>query len=369
MPKSNTAADLACAVLAALLALSCAPKTVDRAPPLPAQCPPQGERDVVRWFQVGDPGEREELLRWCAAVGPPVVESGPAAPAAVVIDSMVVITWNTHVGGGSLGYFIRQLRTGVLTGGRPVRNFVVLLQEAYREGYDVPAELPAGGLYASDIFPRRELGVRRGIRQVASEEGLHAFYVPAMRNGIDRVPPEDRGNAILSTLPLTDYTAWELPLRYQRRVTVGATVSGETSDGRPWQLTLVDVHLDNRSGLQSLVQSFTRARVRQTEFLLDHIPQGGAAVLGGDLNTWLGEAQEPAVRLIRESFTVPADLPSHGTLKFGAILERQTDFLFFRLPAGWRARYRRVGGTYGSDHYPLLGWVVFGTPQLSKEGG
>jgi endonuclease/exonuclease/phosphatase family metal-dependent hydrolase len=316
---------------------------------------------------VSDQQERDDLLRWCAAVGPPVIET--ATSGTDQLDSLAVISWNTHVGGGSLGYFIRQLRTGVLTAGRPVRHFVILLQETFRDGYEVPAELPAGAFYAEEIFPTRELGVRRDVRRVASEEGLHVFYVPSMRNGVDKDPPEDRGNAILSTLQMTDHTAWELPLRYQRRVTIGATVKGETTDGQPWRLSIVNMHLDNRSGIDSFVLSFSRARVQQTEFVLSNLPFTSAAVLGGDLNTWLGEGEEPAVQMIHKSFTEPVRMPVHGTLKFGAVMERQTDFLFFRLPDGWRARYRRVSGTYGSDHYPLLGWVVFPRGNHAEERG
>jgi len=366
MPKPNTTSIATLAVLAALVVTTCGPELAEQAPPLPLECPSPGDREGVRWYQVDDQAERDEQLRWCAAVGPPLIETAPESDEA--IDSLVVVTWNTHVGGGSLGYFIRQLRTGVLTAGRPVNHFVILLQETFRTGYEVPAKLPEGGLYADEIFPARELGVRRDVRRVAREEGLHAFYAPSMRNGVDKDPPEDRGNAILSTLPLVDYTVWELPLRYQRRVSIGAVVAGETTDGRPWRLSLVNVHLANRSGMRSLVHSFTRVRTHQTEFVLDNLPFTGAAVLGGDLNTWLGEREEPAVRMIQQSFTEPKSAPSHGTLKFGAVLERQTDFLFFRLPDGWRARYRRIEGTYGSDHYPLLGWVVFPGRQIAEDG-
>jgi len=366
MPKPNITSIAALAALAALMVTTCGPELVDQAPPLPLDCPSPGDREAVRWFQVDDRAELDEQLRWCASVGPPLIDTAPDSGEA--IDSLAVVTWNTHVGGGSLGYFIRQLRTGVLTAGRPVNHFVILLQETFRTGYEVPAELPEGALYADEIFPARELGVRRDVRRVASEEGLHAFYAPSMRNGIDKDPPEDRGNAILSTLPLENYTAWELPLRLQRRVAVGAVVAGETADGRPWQLAIVNVHLANRSGMRSFFRSFSRVRSTQIEFVLGNMPFAGAAVLGGDLNTWLGEGEEPAVAMIQQTFTVPARAPSHGTLKFGAILERQTDFLFFRLPDGWRARYRRVEGTYGSDHYPLLGWVVFPGQHLAEDG-
>jgi endonuclease/exonuclease/phosphatase family metal-dependent hydrolase len=367
MPKLKTATAVSLTLLATLLIPTCGPKVVEQAPPLPASCPAAGEMKRLRWYQVSDRGERKDLLRWCAAVGPAVI--GTSANTGEPMDSLAVVTWNTHVGGGSLGYFIRQLRTGVLTAGRPVRHFVVMLQETFRDGYEVPAALPAGALSAEEIFPTRELGVRRDVQQVAQEEGLHVFYVPSMRNGVDKDPPEDRGNAILSTLPLTNHTAWELPLRYQRRVSIGATVAGETTDGQPWRVSFINVHLDNRSGISSLALSFSRARVHQTEFVLDNLPFTSAAVLGGDLNTWLGEGEEPAVRMIHELFTEPERTPVHGTLKFGAVMERQTDFLFFRLPHGWRARYRRIDGTYGSDHYPLIGWVVFPRGDDAEERG
>jgi endonuclease/exonuclease/phosphatase (EEP) superfamily protein YafD len=33
------------------------------------------------------------------------------------------------------------------------------------------------------------------------------------------------------------------------------------------------------------------------------------------------------------------------------------DYLFFRLPTGWRAHVERGPERYGSDHYPLIGWL------------
>jgi endonuclease/exonuclease/phosphatase family metal-dependent hydrolase len=343
------------------LAVACGPKTVEYAE-LPAECPPPEDRGGVAWHQVSDGEERAELLRWCAAVGAPVVDrpASPAPPAP--IDSLAVVTWNTHVGGGALGYLIRQLRTGVFTGGIPVRHFVVLLQETFRDGPEVPPRPPAGSAYADEIFPERDLGERRDVRAVAGEYGLFVYYVPSMRNGGEGHPPEDRGNAILSTLPLSDHAAWELPFRFQRRVTIGASVEGQTSAGETWRLFLLSVHLDHRTGMSTFVRSFGRIRERQIEFVLADVDAEGAAVMAGDLNTWLGEKEEPAVRRIQELFPVPQNHPTHGTLKFGAVLDRQTDFMFFRLPGGWSARYRRIDDTYGSDHYPLLGWIRFGEP-------
>ena len=57
------------------------------------------------------------------------------------------------------------------------------------------------------------------------------------------------------------------------------------------------------------------------------------------------------------------------TLKLDCFGDIYRVFLFFRLPNGWRARYRRINGTYGSDHYPLIGWVVFPRVHDTEERG
>lgn len=357
------------AASALLLAFACGPKVTEHAD-LPAECPHPEDRVAVRWYQVDDAEQREQLRRWCAAVGSPVIDvparQAPPAP----IDSLAIVSWNTHVGGGSIGYFVRQLRTGVLTKGRPVLHFVILLQETFRAGPQVPSRPPAGANYAEEVFPARELGERRDVLTIANEYGLYLYYVPSMRNGDDKERPEDRGNAILSTLPLTEYAAWELPFRVQRRVAVGATVEGVTTSGETWRLSVINVHLDLRTRARAFFRSFGRVRKRQIEFVLKNTPADGAAVVGGDFNTWLGEREEPAVRLVREQFTEPKFIPSHGTLEFGALLERQTDYLFFRLPTGWSGSYRRIDDTYGSDHYPLVGWIRFGKthPPSASDG-
>jgi endonuclease/exonuclease/phosphatase (EEP) superfamily protein YafD len=36
---------------------------------------------------------------------------------------------------------------------------------------------------------------------------------------------------------------------------------------------------------------------------------------------------------------------------------RVLDYLFFRTGKDRRAHYRQVENRYGSDHYPLVGWV------------
>ena len=64
---------------------------------------------------------------------------------------------------------------------------------------------------------------RIDIVEAAGRLGLSLVYVPSMRNGSDT--DEDRGNAILSTEPLSDVAAVELPFERQRRVAIDAAVS------------------------------------------------------------------------------------------------------------------------------------------------
>jgi endonuclease/exonuclease/phosphatase family metal-dependent hydrolase len=352
------------AATAVLLLSGCGPRTT--APPefpdLPEECPAREDRTDIRWFQPESEEERLEQLRWCAAVGPPVVWAPPDPVPRATVDSLAIVCWNTHVGGGALDYLIRQLRTGVLTAGKPVGHYVILLQEIFRAGGGVPPAPPPGTFWADDIFPEKELGERLDVAEIGSRNGLYTYYVPSMRNGAQEDRPEDRGNAILSTLPLDAFAAWELPIRIERRVAIGAAVEGVSTAGEPWRVVLTNVHLDLRTNVRSIVRSFSGVRRYQIGFIMDRLPAEGAAVLAGDFNTWFGEKREPAILRAREDYPLPRRLPSHGTLKLGAVIERQTDYMFFRLPQHWRAGYGRIDDTYGSDHYPLLGWIVFSPP-------
>jgi endonuclease/exonuclease/phosphatase family metal-dependent hydrolase len=342
-----------------LPAAGCGPKTADLAA-LSELSPPDESGIEIRWYQSEDEEELSEQRRWHAAVGSPVLLRPALPEPPAPLDSLAVLCWNTHVGGGAINYLIRQLKTGVLTAGRPVDHFVILLQETFRDGTDVPPAPPPGTYYADDIFPTPDLGERMGVTDVGHRHGLYTYYVPSMRNGDDKNRPEDRGNAILSTLPLDSLTAWELPIRIERRVAIGAAIEGVSTAGEVWRLFFTNVHLDLRTNVRSIVRSMSGVRRYQIGFILDNQTSDSTAVFGGDFNTWFGERKEPAVMRVREDFPIPERLPTHGTLRFGAVLERQTDFLFFRLPQHWRAGYRRIDDTYGSDHYPLLGWIVFG---------
>jgi endonuclease/exonuclease/phosphatase family metal-dependent hydrolase len=173
-----------------------------------------------------------------------------------------------------------------------------------------------------------------------------------MRNGSPLVSDEDRGNAILSTLPLSELTAFELPFERQRRVAVGATVTGADVRGNEWKLRVVSAHLDNMAGFKRLWIASELGRVRQTRGLLQQLDDDAPLVLGGDFNTWFGFADQ-AFREAAHAF--PETRVSDRRATFRGLL--RLDHLFFRLPEGWSAQFERADDNYGSDHYPLVATI------------
>jgi endonuclease/exonuclease/phosphatase family metal-dependent hydrolase len=301
---------------------------------------------AVRWVRVAPQAEWGSLDRWCAAVGPPVRIDAPGPPGAFA-GPIAVVSWNDHVGGGDIDAFVSDLRTGRLTGGRPVSVFVILMQEGYRGGPAVPERVDRALRWASADLPSGPRGPRDDAVAAARRLGLDAVYIPSMRNGEPGVTAEDRGNAILSTLPLTDVTAVELPLERQRRVAIEATVTLRDAAGAPVPVRLVDTHFTNMV-MHHLWLLSEAGRSRQARALEQTVPRDGPLVIGGDFNAWFGfhdsayRALSPGVR--------PADVedrrPTFGPLRL--------DHLLFRLPEGWRSVVRRAASRYGSDHYPLV---------------
>ncbi len=315
----------------------------------------------VRWDDAAPPRDAPALARWCAAVGAPVLLPGPAAAHPDVSDRLVVVSWNVHVGGGDIRRLVEDLRAGRLTGGQPVGAFVLLLQEAYRSGSDLPAVVAGEGV-PRRIAPTPPEGERRDVVATARELGLSLLYVPSMRNGrsaADGQTAEDRGNAILSSLPLADAVAVELPFESQRRVPVAATVAGRTQAGFAWRLRVVSAHLDTRGAWTRPVAMLGGARLEQARALAAALSQENPIVLGADLNTWSAARLERAVPFLRAQFpSSPPEVPG-GTYPLPLGLMRPLDHLFLRVPDGWTATVRRGPSRYGSDHYPLVAQLVF----------
>ena len=234
---------------------------------------------AVSWITPDSPDQHARIDEWCRTVGPVIVPPGPD-PAVVprIEDAFVVVTWNSNVGRGDLYRLVADLREGRLTGER-VTQFALLIQEARRIGASVPALAPN-----ADV-PKR-LGDENGgdIHSAARTLGLNLAYAPAMRNGQGQ---EDRGNAILSTVPLDDVTVIELPLERQRRVAITAAARVTKRDGMPWTMRLVSVHLETRAG--ALRHGPASARRRQAEFLIDALGEpSGPTIVSGDFYTSWG---------------------------------------------------------------------------------
>jgi endonuclease/exonuclease/phosphatase family metal-dependent hydrolase len=311
----------------------------------------------VRWIPALKEPDQKMNARWRATVGPPVVSISESGVGAANLDSLAVITWNAYVGGGDVIDLVRSLRAGELTGGSNIDHFVLLLQEIHRGGEQVPVDL------AGKYIPRRTektppSGVQIDVVEAARALSLNLFYVPSMRNGKpgSGTTEEDRGNAILTTLPMEDFTAIELPFEVHRRVAVAATVRGRSADGASWQLRVCSVHLDHRSRFPVVMRSLGAGRLRQGKALIEALPET-PAVIGGDFNTWGTRHMETVLRYVHEAFGQPVRLDDKTTVEARMRPDRQVDYMFFRLPEPCRGRYSRLENRFGSDHHPLLGWV------------
>ena len=302
---------------------------------------------TVTWFEPGLRQERDWLDSWRRSVGPPVVVSASSSAAAA--DRLIVVNWNMHVGGGDLGRLFDDVRQRW----GPTTPVVFLIQEAYRAGPEVPSALDRTASFASLIKTPRADGGREEIEDAARRLGLHAYYVPSMRNGGPSTSDEDRGNAILSTLPLTDLSAIELPFERQRRVAVAATIGGSTSAGTPWHLRLVSAHLDNMVGARRLwIAGGEFGRTRQARGLVAALESERSLVLGADLNSWFGfrdGAYRTAARAFPQTQVTDRRATFHGLLRL--------DHLFFRLHDGRTAAFHRADDSYGSDHFPLIAQI------------
>jgi endonuclease/exonuclease/phosphatase family metal-dependent hydrolase len=309
----------------------------------------------VRWSRPVDDRDARHLDAWCAAVGPLLFRPAPASQsafAAGATNEVLIASWNVHVGGADIDRFVADLRAGRFSSGHPPAQFVLLLQEAVR-GSGVPMAMPAGAAAADAIASDAAID-RNDVERLADRLGLSVFYAPSMRDGRTERGAHhaaDRGNAILSTLPLSDAVAIELPGERQRRVAITARVPIDV-DGRRTDVSVGVAHLDTLGGPHSLwLFGAARARARQATALANALP-AGPTVLGADLNSWMGSG-EPAVRTLVDLFPSTPHDRHEPTIGGGLVL----DYVLFRLPSGWRAYTTRASERYGSDHYPIVGSI------------
>jgi endonuclease/exonuclease/phosphatase family metal-dependent hydrolase len=309
--------------------------TVELAPPA---------QSSVAWFGPDNQGDNASLTRWRRSVGPPVTQQ--AALDAQHHDAITIVSWNTAVGAADVVGFVQSLPVT----GRPL---VLLLQEVYRGGPTVPSSLDASSAFAGRLGGAAGGPDHRPIEEVGRQLGLAVYYVPSMRNG-GSSSDEDRGNAILSNLPLTDLRAVELPFERQRRVAIAATLVGQDSMGDPWHIRVVSAHLDNLAGVKRGWIGAEYGRARQARSLASLLNDGEPTILAGDFNTWFGfsdQAYRETARAFPDTHVTDRRPTFRGLLRL--------DHVFYRLAPGWRAEFQRASSRYGSDHYPLVGSLQF----------
>ena len=259
---------------------------------------------------------------------------------------------------------ISRIRDGdfVKQGADPDAPLVVLAQEAYRSDETVPAS--SSGRSGRMLVAR--LAEQEDVVETARALGMSLRYAPSMRNG---TLPSDRGNAILSSLPLEDAEAIELPLVLQRRVAVSATV---TVGSR--RVRTVSAHLDPRGPPGHRWLGAT-GRALQAEYLLSSM-RDDLIVLGADLNLGRGR-YERAWRMLQDagfSFGIPPTSPTWRHT-FHALPRLVLDYVLVRDPSGMieHARVHRLDEhprdrgplVFGSDHHPLLARIQF-TPMSRR---
>lgn len=301
------------------------------------------------WYAPASESERATLDRWSSAVGPAVISRRNSTHANQRARALLVVSWNIGMGRGDVPALVAELRAR-----EPDAPIVLLLQEAFRKGPEVPAVVPVSARFAGKLGGDESSTVRPEIETTAERCGLDLYYVPSMRNGAPSRSDEDRGNAILSSLAISDLSAIELPFERQRRVAVAATISGTSSKDEVWRLRLVSTHLDNIVGPKRVwFAAAELARTRQVRGLIDYLKTEDFVILGGDFNTWSG-FDERAYRETARAFPDTSVTDRRPT--FGGHL--RLDHLFFRLGNGWRSEFRRADSSYGSDHFPLIATVT-----------
>jgi len=284
--------------------------------------------------------------------GAVALDLAPPAEAerAASLTSFVVVSWNVWVGRGRLLELVERLAAGEwgVPAGLPA---VLLIQEAFRRDDSVPER--SNGFAPRELVTR--IRPRQDIVEVTRRLGWNLRYIPSMRNGAER---SDRGNAILTPLPLGPATAIELPFVLQRRVAVGAAV---TLGGRP--IRLVSAHLEPR-GPAGYKWLGAAGRALQTAQLLADV-EDPTVVLGADLNLGRGRAERTWRLLVEAGFEsgVPPELPTWRHT-YHALPRLVLDYILVRNRA-WAirsARVRRVDedptdrgpDVFGSDHHPLV---------------
>ena len=196
-------------------------------------------------------------------------------PGAIGIEDITFVSWNVHVGNGDIDAFVRDLRA-VST---PAAGLSATTCSCCRR----PCVRPAFHRHDDASGDAHSRGLRRHLPPTSTKSAtawpfIDLRAIHAQRR-VTRYPAEDRGNAILSTLPLSEPVAVELPGERQRRVVIIAKAA---------TISLAVVHLDALGGARRLRVFWTPwMRDAQVRYAAAVLPDG-PLVIGGDLNTWHG---------------------------------------------------------------------------------
>ena len=308
--------------------------------------------DGLTWMRWSD---HRQLDVWCNSVGGPVFEShvpGKADPFGPPddISGMRILSWNVNVGAGRLEALLPRLLDEAAADGL---GLTVLLQETFRTGDAVPEKYPAALHVPKAIRPRRPT---MDVHDIAKQFGLSVAYVPSMRNGPATAlhEREDRGNAILSTEPLLDVRAIELPFGKQRRVAITALIAPRVNvapvfSDRHRFIRVVSTHLDTNGD-----------RTAQAEALSERLTSFTDAPLfvGGDLNA-RGGLRDNAVLAIAKRLPM-ASCGTGRTNRWPLRLDvlfpiGRLDYLFTGTAVSDLVRScETLPDAYDSDHLPLL---------------
>jgi endonuclease/exonuclease/phosphatase family metal-dependent hydrolase len=289
-------------------------------------------------------GDDHTLNDSCASVGRPVLRS-PVYVGPADIASLRIVSWNINVGAGRAEALIPQLReqAGSTTG------VIVLLEEAFRAGWDVPDSYPRHLKVPHAIRPRRPAP---DVVALAAQSDLWLAYVPSMRNGpaTNASEREDRGNAILSTEPLRDVVAIELPFGRQRRVAIAATVVPRGSRGTP--IRVVVLHFD-RGHAHDTQAAALAARVKA---FVDEKTM--PLVVAGDLNSARGIHDEAVAALsdvVHREDACGTGRTMRWPLRLDVFFLQRLDFMFSTLDDfGLMRTCETLKETMGSDHVAVV---------------
>jgi endonuclease/exonuclease/phosphatase family metal-dependent hydrolase len=323
-------------VCLAVAIAACQPgRTTFQSTPLPPQLACFGAAGAIGWTDLSGEGQRSSIDSWCHSVGAPLVGLTPAE-AQGHVRRMRILSWNVHVGAGEVTQLVREIRPQTDAVRANDTGVVLLLQEMFRAGDEVPESFPSFMTPPGRIAPKR---LTSDVGRLADALGMSVAYVPSMRNGavFRGQAREDRGSAILSTEPLSDVRAIELPMLKQRRVVVMATVTPRGGDAPP--IRVMATHLD------TLGPRGTQARALAK--YIDELPLEPPLVMGGDLNALWGE-RDTTVKTLKSVMRIePCGTGSTHLLG-------RFDYIFSTLGDSPRRACQTLKDKYSSDHRPLL---------------